>query len=96
MASDRDYDNYMRQAQMAQSNSYNQVYYRNPLEGLDVRSLPDKDLELLKSWICQEHDRRTLDTPLKSPTQRQLNNSEALKHAWSEFMTVWKLIGDTK
>jgi hypothetical protein len=52
-----------------------------------------KELEKMIICVTQEYERRTLDTPLPSPTRRQLNNNEALKLAWDEFNVVWKLTG---
>ena len=43
--------------------------------------------------LTAQLEKLTLDDPLPSPTQRQLNNSEALQNAWLEFNTVWKLTG---
>ena len=38
-------------------------------------------------------EKLTLDDPLPSPTQRQLNSNPALANAWSEFNVIWKLTG---
>jgi hypothetical protein len=38
-------------------------------------------------------EKLTLDDPLPSPTQRQLNANPALQNAWNEFNVIWKLTG---
>ena len=43
--------------------------------------------------LNKDLERLTLDDPLPSPTQRQLNNSPALQHAWDELNVIWKLAG---
>lgn len=69
-------------------------YRSNPLEGYDISSIPKLELEKMLSYLSQEYDRRTMDTPLPSPTRRQLQNNEALKNAYEAMQIVMKLQGN--
>jgi len=69
---------------------------RHPLEGVDIRAIPMDHLELMIEVLAKEYDRRTMDTPLPSPTRRQLQNNEALKNAYEAMHIVLKLQGEMK
>ena len=43
--------------------------------------------------ITAQLEKLTLDDPMEAPTQRMLNNNEALKNAYSEMLVIWKLAG---
>lgn len=86
----------------AMQNAYNQqsalgnfmkAAQRNPLDGYDIRNCPMDELELMIEVLAKEYDRRTMDTPLPSPTRRQLQNNEALKNAYEAMQIVLKLQG---
>jgi hypothetical protein len=78
-------------------NSQYQTTYgqtRSPLDGVDLRQIADQELSLILARLQKEYDRRIYDVPLTGPTRRQLDSNPALKNAWEEFMTVWKLTGE--
>lgn len=72
---------------------FNSIYSQSQL---DIPRLSDKEIESFLTKLTAEYDKRMLDTPLKSPTRRMLNEHPALKNAWDEFNVVWTLIGDKK
>lgn len=68
-------------------------YDQNPFSNQATRESKVKALRSEMDRLQRELERITLDEPLESPTQRMLNNHEALKNAWEEMMVIWKLIG---
>ena len=54
------------------------------------RPTPVEQATLIRSQIAALNE-KLLDLPLEAPTQRDLNNSEALQHAYEEMMVIWRL-----
>ena len=55
----------------------------------------DRIIQIQQQMIAlhAELEKLTLDDPLDAPTQRLLNNNEALKNAYSEMLVIWRLAG---
>lgn len=90
----QEYEKYIGMAQ-AQNDyfSRNSSFGNSPLQGLNLRDMPMHDLEQLILAVTQEHDRRTMDTPLPAPTRRQIQSDEALKNAYEALSIIMKLKG---
>lgn len=87
-------DDYIRKMAAMQNDYFNQTSYkRNPLEGVDIKALSMNDLELMIQVLTKEYDRRHMDTPLPSPTRRQLQTNPALKEAYEAMQIILKLQG---
>lgn len=88
-------DEYYYRQMMAQSNTPFSMggYKTHPLDGVDIKSIPMDELNLMLDVIAKEHDRRTRHTPLKGPTKAELESDEALRNAWEAYEIVRNLKG---
>ena len=65
----------------------------NPLNGIDVSRIPTDELKAMMKYLQDDYERRTMDTPLPSPTLRQLKADETLARAYEELAVIMKLKG---
>jgi len=78
---------------VAGSNMSQNYQRSNPLNGADLNAYSAAEIAEMMNVLNQVYEQKTLDTPLWSPTKRQLNKHESLKNAYEELMVIKKLVG---
>ena len=79
----------------------NAAYNHNPLSSINQSMAGDyiskesriKELQNQIARMTLELEKLQLDDPHKGPTNRELNKHESLKNAWSEYLSIRKLVG---